>query len=553
MRGARIALARLRPWTAANVFKVAVVSALFGLFLWGDYALFRRLFSVVADIERLTPFFALGLIENLLGLVLLVGLLVLFSSALTTAIGSFFTDLDLETFHAAPVSRFSLLAARWRKALLHSSYLVVAFLSPLFLALGLEYGAGWRFYATAAAGLLLFVTAPVSLAAATVVVLVRFFPVRRVHQVTATLAILLSTLVVIAFRIARPERLFSELDTDDVVTVLRAVELPTLRSFPSGWLASAAAAEAGGESGVGGIVLLAGTAAAAFALFALAGRAYYRAWVRARETSAPRMLGAGPLTALIDRVAAPLSPQMRAVVTKEARIVTRDAAQWSQLLMMVALLFIYVYNVQIMPLEGDARAILLAYLNLGMAGFVIAALSLRFAFPSASAEGKAYWIVASAPIGAGKILAAKCAVYAVPLVLLAIVLTAIVNVILEASVAIWAVTLPGAAMIAVTLVFMAVGVGAWSPDFTTENPIELAVSVAGFGYMAGSMLYVGLTMFLLARPVQRFFMRVVLGFGDDLSWWTDFLPVSIAVAVSIVVAGAPLLIAGNRLRAAFGK
>ena len=88
----KLAVSRLRPWGLDTVFKIAIVATLFGGFLWGDYAVFRKLFRVTAQIEALTPFFALGLIENLLGLVFLIAVFVLFFSALTSAIGSFFTD-----------------------------------------------------------------------------------------------------------------------------------------------------------------------------------------------------------------------------------------------------------------------------------------------------------------------------------------------------------------------------------------------------------------------------------------------------------------------------
>ena len=39
-------------------------------------------------------------------------------------------------------------------------------------------------------------------------------------------------------------------------------------------------------------------------------------------------------------------------------------AQWSQLFLMAALLFIYLYNIRMLPLGGDARATIVAYANL---------------------------------------------------------------------------------------------------------------------------------------------------------------------------------------------
>ncbi|MGZ8868709.1 MAG: hypothetical protein ACXW2P_10225, partial [Thermoanaerobaculia bacterium] len=92
----RIALSRLRPINAAAILRISVVLAIVALFLWGDYALFRRLFGAVRQIEAASPFFALGILRNLLAMVFLIAFVVLFSSSMTAAIGAFFTDLDLD-------------------------------------------------------------------------------------------------------------------------------------------------------------------------------------------------------------------------------------------------------------------------------------------------------------------------------------------------------------------------------------------------------------------------------------------------------------------------
>jgi len=72
----------------------------------------------------------------------------------------------------------------------------------------------------------------VTLGALVIIVLVRFFPIQRVSQIVATIAILVLTVAVVAFRMSRPERLFASINTDDVTRVLRSVELPSLDRYP---------------------------------------------------------------------------------------------------------------------------------------------------------------------------------------------------------------------------------------------------------------------------------------------------------------------------------
>ncbi len=535
----RLLLARGRPYGWALAGKALIVSTLLAGFLYGDYYVFRRLFAAARQIEALTPFFALGLIENFLSLVFLIATFVLFFSAMTAAIGSLFMDLDLEIWHSAPAPLLRVAMGRWAKTLVQSSYLVFFFLIPILIALQLELEKTIWFTLSATAGLLALLVAPVSAASILILLLVRFFPVRRVHQIAMTLAIIVFTGVIVALRIARPERLFQEITTDDVVAILQALRLPAASSFPGGWLA-------GAVMGSPSLYLpLAALAVVSLGLYAwLAKRLYFRAFVRAKETSAPAAIGAGPFTRLLDRLLSRATPQTRAMLGKETRVVSRDAAQWSQLFMMVALLFLYLYNIQMIPLEGDFRAALLAYLNLGMAGFVIAAICLRFAFPSLSAEGKQFWILEAAPISFRRILWTKVGVYLFPLLGVGLLLTVLANLLLDASGPIWGWTLAGSLMSTCGLTAMGVGMGAIAPNFKSENPMEVAVSLGGLAYMAVSMLYVGTIMFLLARPFHRFLLRVVVGAdGGELAW---VAPLAGALALSLLVGVVPIEIAVRR-------
>jgi ABC-2 type transport system permease protein len=544
----RIALSRLRPFDAAAVVRVLIVAAVFAAFLYGDFALFARLFRAVAQVEAATPFFALGLLRNLLAMVFLVAFAVLFSSAMTAAIGAFFVDFDLELHHAAPVPKLRLAVRRWCKTLAQSATMVFLFLVPLFVAFARQYHVGTAaFYGVTLASLALLLSIPVSVASLVIIILVRWFPVARVHQLVATVAILVLTTAVVAFRMSRPERFFAQISTDDAVRVLRTIELPSMDRYPGTAIAEAMVTSAEGHGiGVPASVIL--LAIAAFALFAIAARAsYFPAFVRARESMAPVAIGAAWATPRIDRLLAPLRPPLRALIAKEIRTLGRDVAQWSQLFLMGALLFIYLYNVRMLPLAGDARATIVAYANVGMAGFVIAAICLRFAYPSVSAEGKAFWLVQTAPISYGDFLLTKVVVYATPLTILALLLTIFADLLLDATGVVWLLTLLGASLLAVTLVSLGVAMGALSPNFDAENPLQVGLSLGGFAYMAVALLYVGATMLLMARPVTRYLFERLFGVARETGWIANVGPVVIAITASVALAVFPLIAARKRL------
>jgi len=537
----RIALAKLRPFNAANVVRILVVVTVFSAFLAGELVLFLRLFGAVQSVDAEAPLLAIGLLRNLLGLVFLVASVVLFSSGMTSAIGSFFTDLDLDVHHSAPRSKLRIAIARWMKTFLQSAAVVFFFLLPLFAAFGWQYSKPPAFYAMVLLNLVMMLAIPVTLASIVTILLVRWFPVRRVHQIVASIAVLILTMVVIAFRMSRPERLFAQISTDEVARVLQAIELPSMSIYPSTSLAVLMTRDVAFAISP----RIAITFALLFAIFAAIARSsYFIAFVRARESMAPVAMGSASATRFFDRLVARASPPLRAMTGKEVRTIGRDVAQWSQVFLMAALLFIYLYNIRMLPLGGDARATIVAYSNLGMAGFVIAAICLRFAYPSVSAEGKAFWIVQTAPVSYRHFILVKVLVYSAPLTLLSLCLTAFANLILGANAAVWIFTLIGASIVPFTLVSLGVGMGAMWPNFNAENPLQVGLSLGGFGYMAVSMGYVAAIMLLMARPVMGYFMWRVFGERGGVS---IVLPVAMALVLSALVAALPLLAAERRL------
>ena len=543
----RILLARLRPFNAAAATKLAITTTIVALFLYGDFALFRKLFLAIAKVEAATPFFALGLLRNVLALAFLVAVVVLFSSSMTAAIGAFFTDLDLETYHAAPLPKWRIVLNRWAKTFVQSATIIYVFLIPLFVAFARQYSVPAWFYPVVLIDLALLLMIPVTLGTAVIIALVRFFPVQRVHQIVASLAMLVMTVAVVALRMSRPERFFMPISTDDVTRALQAIELPSMERYPGTALADVMAASAGGQHVSLFPLRIVAPALTILGVFlAFVAPIYFRAFVRARESMAPTALGAGGFTRITDWLLRRFDAPTRALIGKEVRTLTRDVAQWSQLFLMAALMFLYLYNIRMLPLGGDARAPIISYANLGMAGFIIAAICLRFAYPSISSEGKAFWMLQTAPVSYRRLLISKVVVYSIPLTGLSLILTVFANLILHANLVVWLFTTIGASMLAATLVSLGVGLGAITPNFNAENPLQVGLSLGGFGYMAVALAYIGAIMLLMARPVVQYLLwrAFALDYESSLVF---LVPIGGAVALSLALIVLPIIAAEKRL------
>jgi len=153
----------------------------------------------------------------------------------------------------------------------------------------------------------------------------------------------------------------------------------------------------------------------------------------------------------------------------------------------------------------------------------------------------------TAPISYRRLLVSKVLVYALPLTLLSMLLTAFTNVLLHANLVVWVFTFVGAMLLAVTLVSLGVGLGAIAPNFGAENPLQVGLSLGGFGYMGAALAYVVAMMLLMARPIVHYlFWRV---FAVETEFVVTAVPILVAITLSIALIVLPLLIAEKRLAA----
>ncbi len=94
------------------------------------------------------------------------------------------------------------------------------------------------------------------------------------------------------------------------------------------------------------------------------------------------------------------------------KIFLRDVSQWSQLLLLLALVLVYLYNFRVLDLDripymsGFIKNVY-AFVNLAMAGLVMSTVCARFVFPAVSAEGAAFWIIRTAPVSMSAFLWSK--------------------------------------------------------------------------------------------------------------------------------------------------
>ena len=163
----------------------------------------------------------------------------------------------------------------------------------------------------------------------------------------------------------------------------------------------------------------------------------------------------------------------RQLLIKDVKVFLRDVSQWVQLLPLLALVLLYLYNFSVLDLDrvpfmSGVIKNFYAFVNLGMAGFVIATVAVRFVFPAVSAEGNAFWIVRTSPVSLRDFLWSKFWIGLLPVLLFTETLTVAANEFLGVDPFLKIVAAVTIVLMTFALVGLATGLGARYPRFGAD-------------------------------------------------------------------------------------
>jgi len=488
---------RVRQWERGDlprgVLFGGVALAVCGALFYGAFWLTTQLL----DYEELGAF----LLRIGLSWLFLTFLSFLAFSGVVTALSNFFLSEDLRLLMAAPIAVRRVFYSRFARTVSQASWMVAVFMVPVLLGVGVARCAPCLFYVTLALTIVPFMVIPVAVGAAVTMLLVNVFPARRARDILMLIGLLFAASIVVLVRVVQPERLLRVESLPDVTDFFATLQSPITPMLPSFW-----AGEALFSSLVGGRDLLHTgalwmTAAAFTVLLAAAGeRWYFSGYSKSQEARKARFTQLKGLDRLAELL--PLSMVRRHLFIKDMKVFLRDVTQWSQLLLLVALAVVYLYNFSVFDLEripymsGVIKNVY-AFLNLGLAGLVMATVAVRFVFPAVSVEGAAFWIIRSAPISFRDFLWSKFWTGLVPVLLLSETLTIAANQSLGVDPFLKVVTPAAIFFMSFGLVGLATGFGARYPRFNADNATQIASSPGGVAFMIWAVSFILLTMALL--------------------------------------------------------
>jgi ABC-2 type transport system permease protein len=435
-------------------------------------------------------------------------------SGVVTALSTFFLSEDLRLLLVAPVATRRLFHARFLRTVVQASWMVVIFLVPVLIGVGRAKCAGFAFYVTALLTVVPFAIIPVAAGTAVTLLLVNTFPARRARDILMLMGLLFAASLVIVLRFIRPEQLLRVESLPDLTDFFATLQSPITPMLPSFWAGETIFASLqGGRDLLHAGALWTTALASVVVVRAASERWYFSGFSRSQEAPKARFTRFRTLDVVAR--ALPLSNVRRQLLIKDLKIFLRDVSQWSQLLLLLALVLLYLYNFRVLDLSripymsGFLKNIY-AFINLGMAGFVMATVAVRFAFPAVSAEGAAFWIIRTSPISLHDFLWSKFWTALVPVLVFTEMLTIAANEFLGVDPFLKMITALAIVFMSFALVGLAVGLGARYPRFGAD-PSQVAGSYGGVAFMMQAVLFVIVMIVLLGWPSSVYLLQQARG------------------------------------------
>ncbi|MBI4829742.1 MAG: hypothetical protein HY804_13225 [Nitrospinae bacterium] len=355
---------RIRLWrnsflrfNRAQGAKLAVAAALGALFAAGDYWFFHRILTyfntLPVDVGEI-------LVIQMLNLLCLTFFSMLVFSNVITSISTMFLSRDLDLLVSSPIPTRQLFLSRYVGTLINSSWMAALFMIPALCAFGEVAYAPYGYYALMLALLPPFLLIPACAGTLVTMLLMRYFPARRAHQILSFVGMIFIAGLVMVIRFMEPEKYLGRKVSDEaIIGFVESLKAPDYPWLPSSMTARAlqlaSVDDFAGAFWPAAVLWFIAVAALAFVV-AVAGGVYYRGWSAAygsERTMMSRRRG-GLFYRLLGALLSRAGHDTRALAMKDMKIFWRDTGQWSQLFMLGALVVVYLFNIRNLPLTTMA-------------------------------------------------------------------------------------------------------------------------------------------------------------------------------------------------------
>lgn len=467
------------------------------------------------------PNFEYSLFIKLIGISLFAfSMLLLFSNSIA-ALGYLFTAKDIPMLLYMPVSTLRIYFARLTETICTSSWIFIVFFIPIICATQSAFDLPRTFYFVAFAAIIPFLIIPAAIGTIFVTLFVNLIPPHRIRDILVGIAFLIMFSVLLLTNQDAPVIDTQSKNLSHLLGYLEKLNRPLPQWLPSTWTAKVLGSYLSNDTNFPAKELLLLISSAIISVFfgALFFVSFFHRGfsISAHSKKRPKAYSSkfSGLPLFI------LPPQLRGFVVKEFKMFIRDTTQSLQLIMLLLLTFIYLWNFRSLRVVPNFSAesmtwwkVILAVSNTAFGACVISAIATRFVFPCISLEGRAYHLIRSTPIGIGRIIHYKFFTWLWPVMTLCLVLLLSGSFAIDANTKTIFATIFIAISMAIGITGLAIGIGAVYGRFDWEAPTQVTAS---FGSLVFMLVALALILSTMLPVAFLFILTTVDSFSQEMS------------------------------------
>lgn len=528
----------------------------FGGFAWGAYSLSYAITEYVLEETRT----GLYLYHRFISMILFVFFMAVNLGNIIVSYSTLYKANDVIFFLTKPVPYLTVFVMKFFDNFFYSSATLFLVAFAVLAGYGTYFGYPWYFFG----GVMVFILIPFMFLAACLAVLI-LMGIMRVagrlgfRTVMGGLSVIYFGFIVVFFRFSNPVRLIEQVNRyyPNVDEYISKLEPGFLDYLPSHWVSEFLLRIAQGdfEGSLGSAALLLGSVAVSFGLVLMvAGRYYFGTWLTSLKIQAA---GAAPydlgrMNVIDFRRNGLLKGRFEALFKKEYLSFIREPSQVIHLIVMLVLTGLFILSIGNLNLRVRVTDIqLVTYLVLyAFSGFLISSIALRFVYPSISLEGKAFWVLRSAPISPRTLLAFKYGLAFFMVFLLSLAVSLATNVPFSrfsgrqpllpwfgVFSSFWT---------AIAVVAINLGLGTYFMNFEEKNPIRIASTQGATLTFLVTLVFLFILLVVVIYPLSLYFESLFIFRQFDR--WSVVAPGTIMGMLATAVAGVSFSIGLHSLR-----
>jgi len=467
---------------------------------------------------------------------ILIFIMLIFSS-MVSSISSIYLSEDNEIVFSAPISTVNLFFMRYISGTIYTSWMMIIFSLPIFATYGIVFQTPITYWFLMVPTLLSITLTSTCLSTLLTIVLVKFFPARHTKDIILYLSLCFGVLIIFLIRLLQPEDMVYYDKYGHLVDYLSKISKPVAPYLPASWASnflSLYLLDLEIDWLLFSLLLL-----TPMVLYIL-GEWCMKVWFFSGYSKSQESFGGTHRFAKKQLYKPGI---WKWIFNKESKVFLRDSVEWSQLFMIAALVVIYLYNFKLLPIEQGALSEqfiinLISFLNIGLAGFIMTALSARFVFSSIGSEGGAFYHIKSSPISLRRFLLYKYFFYAIPFTILSLTLIIMSNRILQVEGPMWWISVSTNLFITWVVVGLALAFGSIYADFKAENKTVAMGSMGAILFLLCATAFQIIIIFVGANPIYRIMKRWLNNYAFnsvDLYLLILWIIVSVLLSLGMVV------------------